>query len=77
MIVFDEATSALDNQTEAAVMEAIDGLHPDLTIFIVAHRLTTLRSCDLIVELERGIIRRSGSYQEIIGDTQPSLPARS
>jgi ABC-type bacteriocin/lantibiotic exporter with double-glycine peptidase domain len=77
VIVFDEATSALDNQTEAAVMEAIDGLHPDLTIFIVAHRLTTLRSCDLIVELERGIIRRSGSYQEIIGDTQPSLPARS
>lgn len=67
VIVFDEATSALDNQTEAAVMEAIDGLHPDLTIFLVAHRLTTLRGCDLIVELERGLIARTGTYQEIIG----------
>jgi ABC-type multidrug transport system fused ATPase/permease subunit len=68
VIVFDEATSALDNQTEAAVMEAIEGLHPDLTIFLVAHRLTTLRGCDLIVELEHGVIRRIGSYQEIIGE---------
>jgi ABC-type bacteriocin/lantibiotic exporter with double-glycine peptidase domain len=68
VIVFDEATSALDNQTEAAVMEAIDGLHPDLTVLMVAHRLTTLRGCDLIVELERGEIRRIGTYQEIIGE---------
>jgi ABC-type multidrug transport system fused ATPase/permease subunit len=68
VIVFDEATSALDNQTEAAVMEAIEGLHSDLTIFLVAHRLTTLRGCDLIVELEQGVIRRMGSYQELIGD---------
>jgi ATP-binding cassette subfamily B protein len=68
VIVFDEATSALDNQTEAAVMEAIDGLHPDLTVLMVAHRLTTLRGCDLIVELERGEIRRMGTYQEIVGE---------
>ena len=67
VIVFDEATSALDNQTEAAVMEAIDGLHPDLTIFLVAHRLTTLSGCDLIVELDQGLVRRVGSYQKIIG----------
>jgi ATP-binding cassette subfamily B protein len=68
VIVFDEATSALDNQTEAAVMEAIEGLHSDLTLLIVAHRLTTLRGCDLIVELEQGRIRRVGSYQEIVGE---------
>jgi ATP-binding cassette subfamily B protein len=77
VIVFDEATSALDNQTEAAVMEAIDGLHPDLTIFLVAHRLTTLRGCDLIVELERGGIRRVGSYQEIVGENLAKLGAQS
>ena len=77
VIVFDEATSALDNQTEAAVMQAIEGLHPDLTILIVAHRLTTLRSCDRIVELERGGIRRIGSYQEIIGENLPTLGVRS
>ena len=73
VIVFDEATSALDNQTEGAVMQAIEGLHPDLTILIVAHRLTTLRSCDQIVELERGGIRRIGSYQEIIGESLTKL----
>jgi ATP-binding cassette subfamily B protein len=77
VIVFDEATSALDNQTEAAVMEAIEGLHPDLTIFLVAHRLTTLRDCDLIVELDKGLIRRVGSYQEIIGDPLAASAART
>lgn len=66
VIVFDEATSALDNRTESAVMEAIDGLHQDLTILIVAHRLTTLRGCDLIVELDRGTIWRTGSYRDVI-----------
>jgi ATP-binding cassette subfamily B protein len=54
-------------------MQAIEGLSPDLTILIVAHRLTTLRSCDRIVELERGAIHRIGSYQEIIGDNLAKL----
>jgi ABC-type bacteriocin/lantibiotic exporter with double-glycine peptidase domain len=74
VIVFDEATSALDNQTESAVMEAIEGLHPDLTILIVAHRLTTLRGCGLIVELEQGVIRRQGTYAEVIG-SQATAPS--
>jgi ATP-binding cassette subfamily B protein len=77
VIVFDEATSALDNQTEAAVMEAIEGLHPDLTIFLVAHRLTTLRGCDLIVELDQGLIRRVGTYQEVIGDSMAAADVRT
>ncbi|MGO0790211.1 ABC transporter ATP-binding protein [Herbaspirillum seropedicae] len=67
VIVFDEATSALDNDTESAVMEAIDGLDPDLTVLIVAHRLTTLKNCTHIVELADGAIRRSGTYHDIIG----------
>ncbi len=66
VIIFDEATSALDNQTESAVMEAIKSLHPDLTVLIVAHRLTTLRDCDQIVELKGGGISRMGTYHEII-----------
>jgi ATP-binding cassette subfamily B protein len=77
VIVFDEATSALDNQTEAAVMEAIEGLHPELTILIVAHRLTTLRGCDQIVELERGQIRRVGSYREVIEGVPAALSHHS
>jgi len=68
VIVFDEATSALDNDTERAVMEAIENLGDELTVIIVAHRLTTLKNCTQIVELEDGKIKRSGSYQNIIGD---------
>lgn len=66
VIIFDEATSALDNATESAVMEAIDALSPDLTILIVAHRLTTLQGCDFIVELDKGGVSRVGSYQQFV-----------
>jgi ATP-binding cassette, subfamily B, bacterial PglK len=65
VIIFDEATSALDSETEAAVMHAIDGLGEDLTLLIVAHRLTTLKNCNQIVELSNGEIRRIGTYSEI------------
>jgi len=54
VLIFDEATSALDNSTEKAVMDAIDEISKDVTILIVAHRLSTLKNCDLIVELENG-----------------------
>ena len=68
VIIFDEATSALDNETEAEVMQAISNLGSDLTILMVAHRLTTLKNCSKIIELESGCVKRFGSYQEIIGD---------
>ena len=67
VIVFDEATSALDNETELAVMQAIENLGDGLTILIVAHRLTTLRNCDRIVELSGGTVARTGTYREIVG----------
>lgn len=66
VIVFDEATSALDNNTEKEVMTAIDNLGQDLTIIIVAHRLTTLKKCTRIFELEAGVVKRIGNYQQII-----------
>ncbi len=66
VIIFDEATSALDNETELAVMQAIESLSENLTILMVAHRLTTLKSCTQIVDLADGRIRRIGSYQEIM-----------
>jgi len=66
VIVFDEATSALDNDTEKSVMEAIDALNPDLTVIIIAHRLSTLRKCDRIVELGGGRVLRTGSYDNIV-----------
>ncbi len=68
VIIFDEATSALDNETEQAVMQAIEGLSENFTILIIAHRLTTLKNCTQIVELANGEIRRVGSYQKIVTD---------
>ncbi len=65
VLVLDEATSALDGDTEQAVMEAIDSLSGKLTILIVAHRLTTVRNCTFLVELDGGEISRMGSYAEI------------
>ena len=66
VIIFDEATSALDNETEEAVMQAIESLSKELTLLIIAHRLTTLKNCAQIVELGDGRIKRCGSYQEMV-----------
>lgn len=66
VIVFDEATSALDNKTEKSVMNAIKNLSKELTIIIVAHRLTTLENCNQIIELKNGGIGQIGTYDEII-----------
>jgi len=66
VIIFDEATSALDDGTEQAVMKAIEGLSTELTILIIAHRLTTLRNCSHIVELGNGSILRAGTYQDLV-----------
>lgn len=69
VIILDEATSALDNETEQAVMQAIDRLSKDITILCIAHRLTTLKNCTQIVELEDGRIKRIGTYQEVVAQT--------
>lgn len=66
VIIFDEATSALDVETEQAVMQAIEGLSQDLTLLIVAHRITTLKGCTQIVVLDNGGIKHIGSFQEIV-----------
>ena len=75
VIIFDEATSALDNKTEAAVMQAIKELHEDLTVLIIAHRLTTLRNCTKIVKLADGRIKQTGTYEEIISKTDEPVHA--
>ena len=56
ILVFDEATSALDNETEAAVMEAINSFHGKKTMVIIAHRLNTIANCDMIYEVKDGKI---------------------
>lgn len=66
VIVFDEATSSLDTETECDVMESIGNLGDELTIIIVAHRLTTLKNCSHVIELADGKIKRCGTYKDII-----------
>lgn len=66
ILIFDEATSALDNQTESDVMDAINRLQGDKTLIIVAHRLTTIRSCNRIYEIRDGIAAERNK-QEILG----------
>lgn len=61
LLVFDEATSALDSETEMAVISSIQSLGRDLTILMIAHRVSTLKDCDMIVELSHGGI---GSIQQ-------------
>ena len=56
LIIFDEATSALDQVTENSVMQSINNIKPDVTIIFIAHRLSTLESCDKILELKNGNI---------------------
>ena len=54
ILILDEATSALDNTTEQAVMEAIESLQGNITMIVIAHRLTTIKNCDKIYEIVDG-----------------------
>jgi ABC-type multidrug transport system fused ATPase/permease subunit len=66
ILVMDEATSALDSVTEDAVMEAIHNLMHTKTIIIIAHRISTIRECDVIYLMEHGRITASGTYDELL-----------
>jgi ABC-type multidrug transport system fused ATPase/permease subunit len=66
VLILDEATSALDNLTEKAVMDAVHNLSRQKTVILIAHRLSTVRSCDCIFMLENGQIAAQGSYFELL-----------
>ena len=65
VLILDEATSALDNLTEQAVMEAVNNLGHDITIIVIAHRLSTVKKCNQIYLLEQGEVKASGTYDEL------------
>ena len=66
VLVLDEATSALDYQTEEAVMDAVNNLNRDITIILIAHRLNTVKNCDVIFKLEKGKVIDEGSFEKLI-----------
>jgi ABC-type multidrug transport system fused ATPase/permease subunit len=65
LLFLDEATSALDGETEKLVSETLEKLRGSTTIITIAHRLNTVKNADLVIYLERGQIRFSGSFQEV------------
>lgn len=66
IIIFDEATSALDYESEKIIMENLDKIKQNRTMFIIAHRLSTVKNCDLIIALDKGHIIESGTHDELI-----------
>ena len=65
LLILDEATSSLDNLTEKAVMESVNNLNKDITIILIAHRLSTVKNCENIYVLENGKIKNSGTFDEL------------
>ncbi|HLV03692.1 ABC transporter ATP-binding protein [uncultured Georgenia sp.] len=65
LLILDEATSALDNETERRISQTVQGLHGQVTILIVAHRLSTVRRCDSIVFLKSGRVEAIGTFDEL------------
>jgi len=66
LMVLDEATSALDAETERAIVDTLQELEGEVTIVTIAHRLATVRHCDLVVYLEAGRVVAQGSFDEVI-----------
>ena len=66
ILIFDEATSALDYQSERIIMDNLDIIAKDRTMLMIAHRLTTVRNCDLILVIENGKIIEQGKHRELI-----------
>lgn len=66
IMIFDEATSALDNDTESAIMEAIERLHGKKTLVIIAHRLTTIEKCDAVYRVERQTFHKEHERKTVV-----------
>jgi len=70
LLVLDEATSALDGVTEAAITATVETLRGELTMLVIAHRLSTVRRCDRIVLLSQGSVEGTGTFDELAKDSQ-------
>jgi ATP-binding cassette subfamily B protein len=70
VLIMDEATNALDSLTEQELIATLLRLRGRYTIILIAHRLSTLRGCDVIIELDRGMITASGTYVELLGTSE-------
>jgi len=70
VLILDEATNALDGLTEQELMETVVRLRGRYTIIIIAHRMSTVRACDVIFELERGTVIGNGTFDALLGSSE-------
>jgi len=70
LLLLDEATSALDTESEQYIQESIDGLKGEMTVVIIAHRLSTVRDVDYLYVLEEGRVVEEGSYEALTTNSQ-------
>ena len=66
--MLDEATSALDNETERRITNTLEALRGQVTVIVIAHRLSTVRRCDQIAFLEAGRIRARGTFDQVVAE---------
>ena len=65
LLILDEATSSLDGSTEASISESLEKLKNDVTLVVIAHRLSTVRNADTVIYLQDGKILKMGNFQEV------------
>jgi ABC-type multidrug transport system fused ATPase/permease subunit len=65
LLVLDEATSALDGETEANISSAIQAFRGDVTVLMIAHRLSTVLTADRVIYMDKGEIKAQGSFEEV------------
>jgi ATP-binding cassette, subfamily B, bacterial PglK len=77
ILILDEATSALDDATEANVIQSVQRLGREYTVVMVAHRVTTLRECDIIYRVDHGCLVESGTFEQVLGARTPAKSRRA
>lgn len=77
ILILDEATSALDDATEANVIQSVQRLGREYTVVMVAHRVTTLRECDIIYRVDHGCLVESGTFEQVLGARPPVKSRRA
>jgi ATP-binding cassette subfamily C protein len=75
LLVLDEATSSLDTENERAIRSALDALRGELSILVIAHRLSTVRHADHVVVLDEGRVVERGAWDELVGRSEGRLRA--
>jgi len=68
ILLFDEATSALDNESETAIQGAIDGFRGEMTVLVIAHRLSTVQNANRLIALENGCMSEIGKPEDLLKD---------